>query len=589
VVTARAVTPPSKWAPELSGDLEVILLKALRKDPQERYTTVDQFADDLRRYLHNEPVTARPDSLVYRTRKFVRRHRSGLAAAATAVLALIAGSGIAVRQARVSAHERDFALTELRRAEATNDFSSLLLAEATPSAGKPISNADLLARGEALIPKLYAGDAALRMHMLLTLANRYQENLQYADRARVLQQAYAESQSIGDVGLRAEAACQWASQLAERGDFTQSFQLVDAALALLSARSEYAAIESGCRVIESIGASQAQDAARAIRAAERALALEEQRGGAPGREIQPLDALGGAYRMAHRYTDADRVFERLVNVFVVQGREDTRDMAAVLNNWSVMLGEAGQKLRAASVAERAMRIARSLDSEHGASVPLLSNLAADLAASGRYAEANPLFDEAIAKGQALGSPRRYILTLALAIESACTGGDAKRGERLLSEADATLKADASATEYSKGLVEMGAAQVALAGGDRERAVELARQAIATLDRATPTKATAGAARGVLVRALTETNRFSEALPIAEQRLTTARGALGGFTHSYQMGIALLAVASAKAGLGDRDDARELNAEAIEHLSATVGTDSRVLQRALALNRQLAGL
>src|SRR5262249_11329114 len=154
----RDITPPHHWSPELRGDLESILFKALRRDPQERYATVEQLADDLRRFLNNEPIAARPDSIAYRARKFARRHRPGIAAAAVAVAALVGGTGIAVRQARESTRQRDVALGELRRAEASNEFSSFLLAEATPAAGRPISNADLLARGEALIARRFAGD-----------------------------------------------------------------------------------------------------------------------------------------------------------------------------------------------------------------------------------------------------------------------------------------------------------------------------------------------------------------------------------------------------------------------------------------------
>src|SRR5262249_5738734 len=310
VVVSRDAIRPSRWAPELKGDLETILLKALRKDRRERYQSVDQFADDLGRYLRNEPVTARAGSYAYRARKFVVRHRSGLVAAATATAALIASTAFAVRQARDSTRQRDVALGELRRAEATNEFSGFLLAAATPAAGKPISNAELLSRGETLIAKRFAAGAALRVHMLRRLADRYQENRQYSDRTRVLERAYAESRTLDDVGLRSDAACRWASQLAERGDFPQSFRLLDDVLRTLSGRPEYAAVEAGCRVTESINASQASDPVRATHAAERALALEERRGGIPAVRREALAALGTALKNATRYDDANRGYDR---------------------------------------------------------------------------------------------------------------------------------------------------------------------------------------------------------------------------------------------------------------------------------------
>ena len=129
---ARATTPQRLRA-TLRGDLENIVTRALKKDAAERYPSAEAMADDLRRYLDHLPVRARADSLGYRARKFVARHRVGLAAATAVALALAASAGVAVRQARVSARERDRALLELRRAEATIDLTGFLLAEATPT------------------------------------------------------------------------------------------------------------------------------------------------------------------------------------------------------------------------------------------------------------------------------------------------------------------------------------------------------------------------------------------------------------------------------------------------------------------------
>jgi len=72
---------------EIRGDLDLITRKALSKDPPRRYASVNQLADDLQRHLSGEPVEARPDSLLYRAGRFVLRHRTGIAAAALAVLA----------------------------------------------------------------------------------------------------------------------------------------------------------------------------------------------------------------------------------------------------------------------------------------------------------------------------------------------------------------------------------------------------------------------------------------------------------------------------------------------------------------------
>lgn len=83
----------------LQGDLDTVLLKALKKDPAERYATVQAFADDLANWLADRPVKARPDSAWYHARKFVRRNRLGVALAAGFVLSLGAALGAALWQA----------------------------------------------------------------------------------------------------------------------------------------------------------------------------------------------------------------------------------------------------------------------------------------------------------------------------------------------------------------------------------------------------------------------------------------------------------------------------------------------------------
>jgi len=91
---------PSSLRPELAGDLDHILQMALRKEPQRRYSSVDGFAADLRRWLAGKPVLASPDTVWYRSGKFVRRHWLGAAAVAIVLLALVSGAAVATWQAR---------------------------------------------------------------------------------------------------------------------------------------------------------------------------------------------------------------------------------------------------------------------------------------------------------------------------------------------------------------------------------------------------------------------------------------------------------------------------------------------------------
>jgi eukaryotic-like serine/threonine-protein kinase len=86
----------------LSGDIDTILQRALDKDPLRRYASVEQFADDLRRHMTNQPVMARPDTILYRLRKFARRRRGTVAAAAAVLATLTAGIVVSLREASIA-------------------------------------------------------------------------------------------------------------------------------------------------------------------------------------------------------------------------------------------------------------------------------------------------------------------------------------------------------------------------------------------------------------------------------------------------------------------------------------------------------
>jgi tetratricopeptide (TPR) repeat protein len=109
----------------LRGDLDNIVLMAMRKDPARRYTSVGQFSEDIRRHLAGLPVVARKDTVSYRTGKFVNRHRIGVAAALLILLSLVGGIIATLIQVRTARHER-------AKAEAINAFLSRTLNASNP-------------------------------------------------------------------------------------------------------------------------------------------------------------------------------------------------------------------------------------------------------------------------------------------------------------------------------------------------------------------------------------------------------------------------------------------------------------------------
>ena len=152
---ARA-TDPARLRRRLRGDLDRIVLRALRKEPERRYDGAAALAADVGRHVGGLPVEARPESTAYRVGKFVRRHRAAVAAAAAVVLAVVGGASVALWQGRVAATERDARAAEASRAEQALAFVVGLFEDASPEArgGAVLSVDTLLAQGVARAAQL---------------------------------------------------------------------------------------------------------------------------------------------------------------------------------------------------------------------------------------------------------------------------------------------------------------------------------------------------------------------------------------------------------------------------------------------------
>jgi serine/threonine protein kinase len=137
VITEREPTKPSaainnqkseiRNQKSVRGDLDNIVLMAMRKEPQRRYSSVAQFSADIRRHLEGLPVQARKDTFGYRSSKFIRRHRIGVATAVIVAAAIIGGLAVSIRQARVAQREKT-------KAEAVSNFLQEMLSTASPGA-----------------------------------------------------------------------------------------------------------------------------------------------------------------------------------------------------------------------------------------------------------------------------------------------------------------------------------------------------------------------------------------------------------------------------------------------------------------------
>jgi eukaryotic-like serine/threonine-protein kinase len=121
-VAAARGTTTARLRAALAGDLEHIVQRALRKQPAERYASVQALADDIGRHLRHEPVSAQAPTLAYRSAKFVRRHRAGVGAAAVLAVAVAAGVGATLWQAGVAREQLAVAKREAELADSMKDF-----------------------------------------------------------------------------------------------------------------------------------------------------------------------------------------------------------------------------------------------------------------------------------------------------------------------------------------------------------------------------------------------------------------------------------------------------------------------------------
>lgn len=159
-----------KLARALRGDLDNILAKALRRDPAERYRSVEAFAEDIARHLAGEPVHARPGSARYRFMKFIRRHAGAVSAAAAIVLAVGIGGGVALWQANV-------ARVEAARAERVKEFIASIFEQAVPRAGVGgvVAASDLLSAAAARVETELASDPAAAAELGVIIANSFNQ------------------------------------------------------------------------------------------------------------------------------------------------------------------------------------------------------------------------------------------------------------------------------------------------------------------------------------------------------------------------------------------------------------------------------
>jgi eukaryotic-like serine/threonine-protein kinase len=352
----------SKLARRLEGDLDAIVLKAMAKEPSRRYSTVEQLQADVQRSLDGMPVIARPESRSYLARKFVRRHRAGVAATvAAATLLVIFAAVMTVQTSRIHAQAERIAV-ERDRAEQVGELLLRSIRSVTPG-DSGVTSRNILDSATSRIDQQLMAHPAQRARLLFAMASTYHQ-LGIDDRA----------QNLLDVSLalRRRLRPRVDTELAEtldlsgavflaRGNVTQSERAYREALALR--RSNLAALD-GDLSHTLVGLSSALRARRLFPEAERLSreAIQIDRSRTDGRVDVASSTAALARVMADqgRHVEAVKLLRQSLAILREARSEDDPHVATTLFDFAASLHGAGNHQEADSVLRRALSMQRRL-------------------------------------------------------------------------------------------------------------------------------------------------------------------------------------------------------------------------------------
>jgi len=219
----------------LRGDLDRIVTKATREDPEDRYHSAGDLAADVRRFLRGEAVMAHPGSLAYRARKFTLRHRWAVLAASAALVVLAGYVATLVAQNNRVARERDRAEREARTAAEVTEFMVDLFHAADPdrAGGSGVTVRDLLGEGARRLREEQVGEPGVRGAMLSAIGRSYAQLGLYAEAEQELSHAVEAHRSAPARDPAAEArTLSQLAQVVRPSDPERALAIFDDALAV---------------------------------------------------------------------------------------------------------------------------------------------------------------------------------------------------------------------------------------------------------------------------------------------------------------------------------------------------------------------
>jgi serine/threonine-protein kinase len=401
---ARGLTP-ERLRRRLAGALDRIAMTALRKEPERRYPSAEQLAEDVERYLAGRPVRARGDSPAYRVRKFAGRHAWGVAAAAAFVVVLAGyAATVTVQTQRVkSALAR--AQLEAERAEEVTAFTLALFHAGDPrrAAGDSLQVSELLRRAEARAERM-AGRPAAQAQMLDVVGRVYRQLAEY-DRAQpLLERALAlRREAFGERSAPvAESLQHLGDLLYVRGRYDEAEPLLRRALALQrellgEPHPEVARSLAGLGVLLQLRG----DYGGAERLTRRALAMRVALYGEDHADVvESRNALASQLRLQGRHAEAEPLFRRVLDARVRLFGEEHPDVADARSRLGLLLVQQGREAEAEPLYRAALATRRRVLGDEHPDVSLSLGLLGSLERRrGNLAQAESLYHEALELGR----------------------------------------------------------------------------------------------------------------------------------------------------------------------------------------------
>ena len=572
-----------KSARRMRGDLDTVVLNALRKDPKQRYATAQAFADDLKRYLAYEPIAAKPDASWYRVGRFVRRNRWALAASGVLAATVAVGVASTLWQAHRAENERqkasasrDAALQELTHSEVMSEFMSYLLTGA--AAGD--TAADLLDKAQAQAERQFANDPNVGVRLQLNIADMLNSRADYARAAKVLALAEQSRHRVTDRAIVARLDCQRATSEARVTGGKESLAKLDRVIAGAQSESGDSAEFTHCLLERAVVRRNLGDAVGSNADAEAALVVLDQRAGLRPTAVLMRTIIADNKQLLGELREAIAMYERALTDLGALGRGQSQDARTAMTDMALAYAKAGQTRRASQIYENVVRITPTgVAPSFG---PLMVNYAKNMADVGQVANSQRLFDIAIRDAKASNVKRAIGFTSMGAALTACAAADANRCEALTKSAYDAL-ADGLPQKHSAfGTMKLLRGHVAWLKGEMESARSAWSDANDHFAGASDTKIAQIRALSWLARAEAGLGKNADANIHADAAVAMARASLNGFRTSEWLGSALLAQSVARKSAGKESEASSALTDAINNLREAVGEESVLLGQALAL-------